>query len=179
MSDNLPDLRAYIDQALETGLVDIAELAVKVRQSTPPEVLEAHMLSFLRAEIRDHMSRRRGANPIIHGQVAQAKLAARQVRAATGTAPVSVKRARMRDLFAEDRARFLRDTIWTGEHRLMLGQATAVDLIAAAEFARGQAARNMVTATRYDEIAAVLREHGVNRVEQLPDNVLKRLMERD
>jgi hypothetical protein len=178
VSDDLPDLRTFIDQAVSTGLTDVAEIAVKVRQSAPAEVLEAHMLSCLRAEVRDYFSRNRQANPIIHGQAAQAKLAARAGRREVTPAPVSAKRARMRDLFAADRERFLRDTIWTGEHRLRLGDATAADLIAAAAFARGQAARNMATAARYDEIATVLREHGVAKVESLPDDVLKQLMER-
>lgn len=179
MSDNLPDLRTFIDQAVSTGLTDVADIAVKVRQSVPAEVLEAHMLSFLRAEIRGYFSRNRQTNPVIHGQAAQAKLAAQVQRREVTAAPVSAKRARMRDMFAEDRARFLRDTIWTGEHRLRLGDATAADLIAAAVFARGQAARNVATAARYDEIAEVLRQHGADTVESLPDDALKQLMERN
>lgn len=177
MSDDMPDLRTYIDQAVSAGLTDVADIAVKVRQSAPAEVLEAHMLSFLRAAVRTYFSKNRTVNPYIHGRSAQAKLAAQGTRRAVA-APVSAKRARMRDMFAAERERFLRDTIWTGEHRLRLGDATAADLIAAAAFARGQAARNMAVAARYDEIAEVLRQHGADTVEHLPEAVLKQLMDR-
>lgn len=174
MSDeHVPDLGEYVDRVIDAGITDVAEVAMKVRADIPAEVIEAHVLRFLRVAVRDRMARRRAHNPVIRGAAVSVRVAGRP------TVGASVKRAGQRAQFAADRARWLADTLWTGTRRVSLGEATSDDLTAAAWAMREQAERSAATAARYDEIALALIEAGVDTVADLPDTHLHVLMNRD
>jgi hypothetical protein len=168
--DELPDLRSYIDHVIETGVTDPADIAVKVRQSAPAEVLEAHMLHFLTLAVRQRQMQRISANAFARGAAAKVR---------RSDAPLSVKRQRQRDQWAAQRARWLADSFSTGTRRVTLGEATAADLIAAAAYRRSQASELVASAQSFEEIAALpeMQREGMT-VGQLPDAVLRRLAER-
>lgn len=171
MPDDLPDLRSYIDAVIDAKVTDPADIAVKVRQSAPAEVLEAHMLAFLRLAVRRRQMERTSENFVLLGSSAK-------VRHKVTQQP-SAKRARQRDRFAEQRERWLADTFSVGGRRVAMGDATAADLIAAAQLRRGQGAELIARAERFEEIAALpeMRRKGMT-VGKLPPGVLQRLVER-
>jgi len=166
--DDMPDLCSYIDQVIDSGVTDPADIAVKVRQSAPAEVIEAYMLSLLRGAVRRRQMDRLATNALARG--AGAKTHGKQV---------SVKRQRQRDQWTADRARWLADSFSTGTRRVTLGEATAADLIAAAAYRRSQASELVSSAERFEEIAALpeMQRQGMV-VGKLPDSVLRRLVER-
>lgn len=174
MPDTLPDLGEHIDRAIDAGVTDVADIALKVRGTAPADLIEAHILAFLRAAIRDRLAKRRAGNPIIRGATAYARIVNGRPAVAAGAG----KRARQRDQFAADRVRWLADTVWTGTHRVQLGEATPVDLTMAADAMREQASRSVATAERYVEIAEAVRAAGVATVADLPDAQLQALMDR-
>lgn len=174
MSDTLPDLGSYFDQYIDAGVEDPADLAAKVLASAPREVIEAHALHFLKLAARERIGKRKSRNPVIHGAVAYARVMNGRPAIAAGAG----KRARQRDQFAADRARWLADTVWTGDRRVSLGEATALDLRMAADAMRTQAARSVATAVRYDEIAVAVADAGVDTVADLPEEQLRALMDR-
>ena len=168
-----PSLDPFIDDVINSGVTEVADVAVKVAQSAPPEVLEAHLLSMLRLAVRERMMRRSAANPLRRGAVA----ATRAERAIT-VRPASGRRAQQRSAFAEQRARWFADTVYNGERRVPLGDATAQDLIAAAGLLRQAAARTAASADRLDEITEALQRAGVEHVRDLPDAEIQRLINR-
>jgi len=171
--DSLPDLSTYIDKIIdEGGVTEVSDIAGKVLAVVPPEVLEAHMLRFLRLAVRDRLTERSRASQLQRGRDAVTLRPRRRGQPSTKT-------ARARDQFAADRARWLADTVSTGTRRVALGDATAADLFAAAAYRRAQAAATAAMAVRYEEIAAVLVKHGESaKVSDLTDAELKALFDR-
>lgn len=178
MPDTLPDLSGYIDRVLDTGVTDVADVAVKVHTSAPAEVIEAHLLYMLRLAVRDRMGDRRSRNPVIRGAGALTRQPSGRPVLVGRPVGGSRKRASQREQFAADRARWLADTIWSGGRRVTLGEATVADLFAAAKAMREQASQSVTMAVRYEEIAEVLSTEGVATVGALPDERLKALMDR-
>lgn len=189
MSSQVPDgateaeretLDAHIDRYIDARVDDVAEIALKVRATAPPELLDAHLLAFLRLAVRDRMAKRRAGNAIIRGAGALVRHPGGTVKpAVTTSTPTRSHRQRVRDQFAADRARWLADAIWTGDRRVPLGDATVPDLLAAAEHRRSQAAQSVAVAGRYEEIAEVVRTAGVTTVGELPEAKLRELMARE
>jgi hypothetical protein len=170
VSDDLPDLRSYIDHVIDSGVTDVADIAVKVRHSAPAEVLEAHMLYLLRLAVRQRRAERTAQDAILLGSTAKVR---------RNDAPLSVKRQRQRDQWAADRERWLNNAFSVGGRQVSMRDATVADLLAAAAHRRTQAAELAARAERFEEIAALpeMQREGMT-VGKLPDAVLRRLAER-
>lgn len=152
--DSTFSLRALIREVGRTSLVaDPGLLADDVYRRIPAEDRDAALQQALRQSVRQVMSEERMQTQIT----------------APSSPGTSAKVQGIRDHWQ----RALRDRLNVGEGVWkFLADCTAEDLIFAAEQRREQASRNRAKAAQFDTLRQQLDEHGVDRVGDLPANVL-------
>ena|ERR1051326_1552073 len=147
------DLRTAVFDVLDTSdLTDFQAIAAKVAENVPARQLRAALGECLVSYVRMTCSQRRMANPVLH--------TARSAR--------SPKVAAIRDAHAK----WLRELISVEGGQKFLGECTYEDLMFAAEKRRKHAAVTVAQAQRFEEIAALLHEHQVETVAELPPSAL-------
>lgn len=147
-------LRDAVFNVLDTSdLTDFAEIAAKVAENVPAKELRTALGECLVSYVRMTCSQRRMANPILHTGQQSAR---------------SPKVAAIRDAHAA----WLRELIAVDGGQKFLGECTYMDLMFAAEKRRKHAAETAAQARRFEEIAALLQEHAVETVAELPPSAL-------
>lgn len=151
------DLRKVVAEFLDTtDLTDFREMAAEVAGVVPSRQLRAALAEALVGYIANVNQNRRNANPVLNGNGQQ-----KQNR--------SVKVAGI----AAMHRRMLRDLVHVGNSaNKRLGDCTYEDLMFAAGERREIARLTAAKADRYEWLAKQLHAHSVDRVADLPPEVL-------
>jgi hypothetical protein len=160
------NLRNLIREVFDsTEIVGPDALIEPVMARIPDECVHEALRQALRSEVRIVMDTRRGSNPLLTSQRASAS------NDKPWTRPYSWKVDGWREKWLRDQVVVDEDHAWKP-----LGDCTMSDLLYAATYRRKLASQNNAIADRYENIAAKLKEHGVDSVRELPDDALEELM---
>lgn len=150
------DLRAAVNDVLDTtSLTDPVAIAAKVAENVPTRQLRVALAEALVSFVANVNQRRRMNNPLLGG--------APQVRSGRSTKVAGI---------ATWWAAALRDRVHVDGGHKFLGDCTFDDLMFAASERRQQARLNEAKADQYEALAKLLREHGVDRVADLPPSAV-------
>lgn len=158
-------IRAVIDESDEVAPEAIAKLVLdRVKANQRADALRQALPALVRSEfLRGSPGFSPTSTPARQGTVEDHGTRA-------GGGPTSSKVAAIREHWrAVLRQRI---AVGDGEYR-MLSDCTALDLEAAAERRRQHATQTLARATQLDALAALVREHGVSTVGELPDTALR------
>ena len=169
------ELSSFID---ETELTDPTAISAAFVTKVPAKELRSALEWALREKVRQTLSQRRAANPILTKDpvVINSDGSVRTRRPASQlNSSASVKAASIR----ERHQKWLRDLVHVdGVNQYKpLGECTYADLMFAAESRRQSAADNLAKAERFEEIAKLVKRKRVKTVADLSENDLLTFVE--
>lgn len=166
-------LSAYLNRIINDGAENDDEIIARAMHEVPRKVIDRHIGALLRTALAGVWHQRRRANGIVSGAAAQRRdhpgvhIGRGGVHSGRSPKVAGIRQAVQNGTLAA----WYRDELYTGTRKVRLGEATHADLMAVSAYYRSTADANQRVAERAEKIAATLQEHGVERVDQLPEEV--------